>query len=274
VGWEWSEVINTITGAQAWALRARVAGGQAKLCLNEPLLYLDSAAGVCGPAEATGLTMAQVKVLVDAPPMHTQAMQKHQLAMAERLGVVPMPPVLEPMALLAGLPLKACLHLSLTPLAGVADHGFVKAELRFDYAGHKGWWTGQGPRVTLEAGGAGAEKGRSILERDPAAELEFISQLMQWGLSGDGRGNFGIPARPESCSTMSRRACAPSHTAPSPNAAVVRMASSRDRRRVSPEKSWLTRSSSAAIQGLSASVGRRMKPPPGLVKKMNEGMSG
>ena len=193
VGWEWSEVINTITGAQAWALRARVAGGQAKLCLNEPLLYLDSAAGVCGPAQATGLTMAQVKVLVDAPPMHTQAMQKHQLAMAERLGVVPMPPVLEPMALLVGLPLKACLHLSLTPLAGVADHGFVKAELRFDYAGHKGWWTGQGPRVTLEAGGAGAEKGRSILERDPAAELEFISQLMQWGLSGDGRGNFGIP---------------------------------------------------------------------------------
>lgn len=203
VEWDWSDVVNTKTGANAWSLRAKLSDSHAKLCLNEPLLYLDSVRGVCGLAEANGLTMGQVKVLLSAPPLHMQALQKHQMALAERLGVVPMPPSLEPLELLSRLALKARLHLSLTPVAEVADHGFVRAELTFDYGGHRGWWTGLGPRVVIEVGGAGIGNSdgksngegvrRCLLERDPAIELEFISQLMQWGLSGDGRGNFGIP---------------------------------------------------------------------------------
>ena len=193
VEWDWQEVINAITGVPAWAPRAKIAGAQAKLCLNEPLLYLDTATGECGQADANGLTRGQIHVLLNAPALQTQALKKHQAALAERLGVVPMPPVLEPLALLSGLPLKACLHLSLTPAASVADHGLVKAELRFDYGGHRGWWTGQGPRVLLDAApGEGAEKGRSMLERDPPAELECITRLIEWGLRGDGRGSFGI----------------------------------------------------------------------------------
>jgi superfamily II DNA or RNA helicase len=124
-------------------------------------------------------------VLLKAPVLQTHALIKHQAALAERLGVVPMPPVLEPLNILSGLPLKACLHLSLTPAAQVAEQGLVRAELRFDYGGYKGWWTGQGPRVLLSKG--------EMLERDPPAELEFISQLMQWGLGSDGRGVFGMP---------------------------------------------------------------------------------
>ena len=64
---------------------------------------------------------------------------------------------------------------------------------------------------------------------------------------------------------MSRRAWAPAHTAPSPKAAPTRKASRRASFRLSPEKSWLrspTSSSSAPIQGLSVSVGSRMKPLP------------
>ncbi len=195
VEWDWNEALNAKTGVIAWALQAKLAGSNAKLCLNDPMLYLDSVAGECGPAEVVGLTKGQVLTLLNAPPLQTQALKKHQAVLAERLGVVPMPPVLEPLAILSGLPLKACLHLSLNPLGSIANQGLVKAELRFDYGGHKGWWTGQGPRIFIETAtvaGDGASAGRCILERDPAGELEFITQLMQWGLSGDGRGNFGI----------------------------------------------------------------------------------
>ncbi len=193
VSWDWYESAHAKTGVMGWTLRASLVGSHAKLCLNDPLLYLDSAAGEVGVAEVKGLSMGQVKVLLNAPPLQTHALKTHQAALAERLGVVPMPPVLEPLALLSGLPLKACLNLSLTPAAGIATHGLVKAALRFDYGGHQGWWTGQGLRVVVDANATeGRSKGRSLLERDPPAELEFISQLIQWGLSGDDRGNFGI----------------------------------------------------------------------------------
>lgn len=196
VDWDWQEVINSEAERQNWVLRAKFAESQATLYLNDPLLYLDGVGGVCGLAEVNGLSRGQVHVLLNAPTLATQALKKHQAALAERLGVVPMPPVLEPLKLLSGLPLKACLRLSLTPAEHVADQGLVKAELRFDYGGHKGWWTGQGLRVLVSPPAIGDESesnGRCMLERDPPAELEFISQLVQWGLSGDGRGVFYIP---------------------------------------------------------------------------------
>jgi superfamily II DNA or RNA helicase len=195
VEWNWNEALNAKTGVIAWALQAKLAGGNAKLCLNDPMLYLDSVAGECGPVEVVGLTKGQVLTLLNAPPLQTQTLKKHQAALAERLGVVPMPPVLEPLPILSGLPVKACLHLSLRPLGSVSVQGLVKAELQFEYGGHKGWWTGQGPRILIESGtvvGDSANTGRCMLERDPAGELEFITQLMQLGLSGDGRGSFGI----------------------------------------------------------------------------------
>ena len=187
VEWDWQEVANAKIGGTAWALRAQLAGGLGTLCLNEPLLYLDAEAGECGLAEAKGLTLEQVRVLLEAPAMPTQALQKHQSSIAERIGVVPLPPVLKPLPLLSGLTPKACLQLSLTPTAHVAEQGLVKAELRFDYGGHRGWWAGQAQRVVVNAGAT-----RCLLERDPQAEFTFIGQLLQWGLGTTERGSVGI----------------------------------------------------------------------------------
>ncbi len=189
VDWVWQEVVHVKTGLTGWALRATLAGSEAELCTNEPMLYLDVVGGECGLAETKGLSLGQVQVLLDAPPLQAHALEKYQVALAERLGVVPLPPMLSPIAVLAGLPLKACLHLSLTPVASVAEQGLVKAELRFDYGGHKGWWSGQGLRVSIPAKDAADA---CMLERDPPAELDYVTQLAQWGLRGDGRGNFGI----------------------------------------------------------------------------------
>ena len=198
VHWGWHEVIDpNMGGDAAWALRATLDGGAlARLCLNNPLLFLDAASGECGLAQANGMSPQQVSVLLKAPSLHTHALKKHQVALAEQLGVVPMPPVLQPLTVLSGLPLRACLYLSLTPTAHIADYGLVKAQLRFDYGGHIGWWTGQGSRVLIEADASDGKSdapSQRMLQRDPPAELEFISQLMQWGLSGDGGGSFGVP---------------------------------------------------------------------------------
>ena len=112
VRWQWHEVTQASTGDSGWVLRPQLDEHQAKLCLNNPPLYLDIQRGVCGLAQVSDISLGQVAVLLKTPPLKSEALKKHQLALAERLGSLPLPPVLEQLVTLTGINPKACLHLS------------------------------------------------------------------------------------------------------------------------------------------------------------------
>ncbi len=188
LGWQWHEVTHLQGAPSAWALRAKLEDSQAQLCLNNPPLYLDAQHGRCGAAELKGLSMGQVAVLLKAPALQAEALKKHQLALAQQLGAVPLPPVLEPLTTLAGILPKAGLHLSPVNPALRNRDGLMAAQLRFDYAGHRGWWVGQGSSVLIDDA-----SGRLLLQRDPEAELDAITRLLELGLAGTGSGQFVIP---------------------------------------------------------------------------------
>jgi superfamily II DNA or RNA helicase len=187
VRWEWHEVTAQTSEPSRWALRAKLDAGKAKLCLNNPPLYLDAARGLCGQARVQGLSMGQVAVLLKTPPLQAEALKKHQLALAQQLGAIPLPPVLEAIKTLSGVTPKACLHLRPVPAMDVDTDGLIEAQLQFDYAGHRGWWVGQGTTVLIDDA-----KGRCLLQRDPEVELEAITSLMDLGLTGIANGTYGI----------------------------------------------------------------------------------
>jgi superfamily II DNA or RNA helicase len=205
--WSWHEVTPTHGGAPGWALRAKLhqadtadtqqghAGtdrrsdhAPAKLFLNTPPLYLDSAGGQCGLVQAPGISDEQLAVLLRAPVLQPSALKKHQLDLMQRLGDLPAPPVLESLTKLDGITPTARLHLSPNPPDLARCRGLIQAQLRFDYQGYCGWWAGQGTSVLTEG-----SRGRVLLHRDTEAELEAITRLMDMGLVSAEGGIFGIP---------------------------------------------------------------------------------
>jgi len=109
--------------------------------------------------------------------------------LAERLGPVPLPPVLEQLKTLTGITPKACLLLAPVAVNQVASAGLMQATLKFDYAGHRGWWVGQGTTVLIDE-----PAGRCLLHRNPQAELESLSNLMALGLVAMAKGSLAFQA--------------------------------------------------------------------------------
>ena len=195
LSWQWQEVANPQGGMEpGWTLRAVMAnaegpsGGAARLCLNTPPLYLDAEAGLCGTVEVTDMAPTQLSVLLKAPTLKPTALKKHQLELMQRLGTVPLPPVLEALRRLEGVTPTAHLHLSPHPPAMARYRGLIRAQLQFDYQGYCGWWAGQGTTVMAENA-----QGRVLLQRDAETELDAITRLMGLGLMSTEGGEFGIP---------------------------------------------------------------------------------
>ena len=186
--WEWQELTTAAGVEPGWVLRAKLAQGSARLCLNHPPLYLDAALGLCGQVYAEGVPAAQLEVLLKAPALAPSALKKHQVELMQRLGSLPMPPVLDALTTLQGIAPKACLELTLAAKEEVPHRGLIQAQLRFDYAGHRGWWAGQGTSVLIDT-----PQGRWLLQRDPEAELDAITRLLDLGLLSTDGGRFGIP---------------------------------------------------------------------------------
>ena len=190
LGWYWQEVINPQdTDAEpGWALRGRLADAHHKLCLNSPPLYVNEATGLCGPVYADGIPAAQIDALLKSPPLKPAALNRHQAELAQRLGTLPLPPVLDKLHTLRGITPRALLHLAPAAALDVPHIGLIEATLRYDYAGHTGWWAGQGLSVLL-----GTAQSRVLLQRDAEAELDFVSRLLDSGLAAGENGLFGIP---------------------------------------------------------------------------------
>lgn len=190
VAWGWKESVPAAGGEPTWALQASLTRPAATLCGNHPPLYLDAAAGVCGPVLAPGLSAAQLALLLKAPALSAAALQKHHAEVASRLGgVLPLPPVLGEVVRVQGVKPLARLYLAPVPAEDVDDLGLITAQLRFDYQGHVGWWVGKDLAVVITA----ADGGKVLLQRDALAELNAIERLMDLGLLGTDEGLFGIP---------------------------------------------------------------------------------
>ena len=76
--WLWQEVTSPHDpqAEPSWALRGKLVDAHNKLCLNSPPLYVNEAAGLCGPVQAEGVSVAQLDVLLKAPPLKPAALKK------------------------------------------------------------------------------------------------------------------------------------------------------------------------------------------------------
>ncbi|PIF91228.1 helicase-like protein [Acidovorax sp. 62] len=193
--WLWREVPaqpGALSAEPAWQLRAALAGDGGTLCHNSPPLFIDAERGECGPVDLGTVTAAQLDVLLKAPALRVSAIEKYQDEMARSLPHVPLPPVVQGVQRVQGVVPRPCLHLAPTPLAQRPTLGLVMARLSFDYAGHRGWWPGQGAQVMV-APLDGGDGPRVLLQRHPQAELEAIQKLMALGLLATDDGVFGLP---------------------------------------------------------------------------------
>ncbi|OQW88946.1 MAG: helicase SNF2 [Rhodoferax ferrireducens] len=188
LAWEWFEAGPSINAKSGWALRAKLGDGHAKVCLNNPPMYLDSVNGRCGLVDVQGMSAGQIAVLLKTPPLKPEALKKHQPDLIAQLGTVPLPPVLEQLPTLKGITPTACLHLQAVTPEEVPMSGLMLMRLSFDYAGHRGWWVGQGTTVLVDG-----PAGRAMLQRDPQTELEAIVRLRDWGFVSHGKDVFVIP---------------------------------------------------------------------------------
>ena len=186
--WVWCETSSARSPESGWNLRPRVADSAARVCHNKPLLYLDSTNGECGLLQVEGIAPARLAVLFNAPALTTQAIQQHQLALLQGLGQIPAPPVLQALRTLDGIVPQARLHLAPVAPAQVLSKGLIQATLRFDYAGHRGWWEGAGKTVVLEN-----PQERLVLHRDVDSERRAVQRLTALGLLMAGAGVFAIP---------------------------------------------------------------------------------
>jgi len=190
LAWHWQEAPGPQGSEPAWSLRARLAdaASSARLCLNTPPLYLDAAQGLCGPVQVPGLSDAQLAVLLKSPPLKADALKKHQAVLMQRLGTLPLPPVLQALTPLQDIRPRAVLQLSRNSPDMAEYRGLIQARLQFDYAGHRGWWAGQGSTVVVEN-----VQGRFLLSRDTEAEFDATTRLYDLGLRAAEGGVFGIP---------------------------------------------------------------------------------
>jgi superfamily II DNA or RNA helicase len=145
--------------------------------LNQPPFFMDMVQGLCGPLDTQGLSVNELQVLSHSPVLPESVAFKFQNQLLERLGPVPLPPVIQQMPEIRGA--KPTAVLDIAPVS--ADErdllGLFTAELSFDYAGHRGFWPGTQSRVMV---GQGAQA--RMLLRDLQSEGSTWQALEALGL--------------------------------------------------------------------------------------------
>ena len=186
--WQWQEVLTDHSDDPLWTLSPHLPLETARLCAGQPLLYMDSVQGRCGPVDCGPLTQAQAFQLLRAPKLPAPVLRKHHLALLEHLPGIALPPVLPELRVLQGLVPAWHLQLSPVPADVQAVCGLLLAELSFDYGGHQGFWSTPSATVLLSG-----PQGQMVLHRDLVSEQEALSRLLCLGLLDGPDGLFGMP---------------------------------------------------------------------------------
>jgi hypothetical protein len=202
--WQWSEVTAPSSPEPLWELRAKLkdAGESAKCFANTPPLYIDAAAGLCGVIEVPGLSAANLALLLKAPPIPQSDFDRHETTLLRRLVGLPLPPVIKTsVRVVQGVQPQAQLHITAVPTSEAARLGLLRAQLAFDYDGHRLQASNAENPVLLEQFKPAATEAsnsdksqRVLLHRALDAEHATLNALSELDLINDGQGHFHLPA--------------------------------------------------------------------------------
>ena len=196
--WRWTKegfkppALAAMPAQAGWRLRAELTRERLQLCENEPPLYLDTERRLLGEAVAVGFDSMQLSLLMNAPVLAASALKKHAEPWMELMGNLPIPPVLPPAEPLKGVVPVPWLHLSPVPAQDAPTQGLMRCQLRFDYAGHQGFWPHTRPTVVLPT--PGAQHAQRLLHRDLPAEALAQERLKTLGLALADDGDLALSA--------------------------------------------------------------------------------
>ncbi len=196
IAWQWQETTGAGDTEPVWTLHPRIDGtpGTVWLADGPPPLYLDTALGCCGPAEAPGVDAEHLPLLFAVAPIPQSALADAQAAEIARRAGLPLPAAVGAPETVRGVAPVGHLRLSAVPVAERATLGPLRAALAFDYGGLRHYWPHH-QRCVLVVDGSR----RVLLDRQLAAEMEIRRGLLALGLRDDGQGGHhllpaGLPA--------------------------------------------------------------------------------
>ncbi|PIT82219.1 DEAD/DEAH box helicase [Limnohabitans sp. 15K] len=173
----WREVKGQDNLPDGWQLSMQALRPGVVYGLNQPPFFMDTVQGLCGPLDTQGLSANELQVLSNSPVLPESVAFKFQNQLLERLGPVPLPPVIQKMPEIRDVKPRAILDIAPVHPADRGLQGLFMAELTFDYDGHRGFWPGSQHRVLV---GQGLQA--RMLLRDIPAERKVGDTLAALGL--------------------------------------------------------------------------------------------
>ena len=174
----WHEVAPKDNLPGGWKLSMQPQRAGVVYGMNEPPFYMDLLQGDCGPLDTQGLSANELQLMASAPVLPESVVFKFQNQLLERLGPIPLPPVMAHIPEVSGVEPRPVLEIAPVDPRDRYNLGLFMAELSFDYAGHCGFWAGNQIRVMT---GHGAQA--CMVVRDLLAEREAWEKLHAFGLS-------------------------------------------------------------------------------------------
>ena len=172
----WREVKGEAHQPNGWQLSMQPLRSGVVFGLNQPPFFMDPVQGLCGPLDTQGLSTNELQVLSNSPVLPDNVAFKFQNQLLERLGPVPLPPVIQKMPEIRDVKPRAVLHIAPAHPADRDVQGLFLAELTFDYDDHSGFWPGTQVRVMV---GQGAQA--RMLLRDLPSERKTWDTLAALG---------------------------------------------------------------------------------------------
>jgi superfamily II DNA or RNA helicase len=185
---DWQEVTAQDNLPAGWKLSMQPQRAGVVYGLNEPPFYMDTLQGHCGLLNTQGLSANELQVMSSAPVLPESVVFKFQNQLMARLGPVPLPPVIALTPEIRNVPARAMLDIAPVHAQDRGTHGLFMAELTFDYAGHRGFWTGTAQRVLV---GHGTQA--RMLVRDMPGELKVRTALEALGMVAFEVNMLGLP---------------------------------------------------------------------------------
>ncbi|MEY3610946.1 MAG: hypothetical protein RJB14_668 [Pseudomonadota bacterium] len=185
---EWQAVEADDKQAQGWRLRMHTGQSHVLYGLNEPPLYVDPQQGLCGLLDTQGMSAEQVLLLTQAPVVPERVAVKFQQQLVERMGPLPLPPVIEKIPEIRDVAPVAVLQILALPEQLRDEQGLFQAVLKFRYGPITGYWPEPQNRMVV---GQGAQT--QLLFRQLEAELLIWEQLDDLGFLAWDENLLGMP---------------------------------------------------------------------------------
>ncbi len=159
-----------------WQLHMQAAQAGVLHGLNEPPLYVNLAQGICGLLDTQGMSAEQTLLLTQGPVVPERVAVKFQQQLVERMGPLPLPPVIDQLPEIRGVAPTGVLHVKPVPPQLRNEQGLFQVALTFEYADCAGFWPPHPMRVAV---GQGAQA--RMLVRDLDAERRIWDLLDELG---------------------------------------------------------------------------------------------